>query len=182
MMTGLLTHHGFFNVVAELDGRVVGSNFLDQRGPICGIGPITIDPAMEHAQQRNVAGLRLVQAGYHNRSLALYLKLGFNAREQLACVKGPATACVVERLGCLTGDATVMGFSGQAVRETSDDLKALLGAAEAFQGAGVLVPTRNNDLLRWCLEQNLKITQTMTLMTMGLYNQPNGAWLPSILY
>jgi GNAT superfamily N-acetyltransferase len=240
MMTGLIGHDGFFSIVAELDGRIVGSNFVDERGSICGIGPITIDPAiqndgagralmraaMERAQERNVAGLRLVQAAYHNRSLALYLKLGFNAREQLACLKGPpigksvpgymvraatprdVTACgelcfavhghtrtgeladavaagtarVVERLGRLTGYATVPGFSGHAVGESNDDLKALLGAAEAFQGAGVLVPTRNGELLRWCLQEQLKITQTMTLMTMGLYNQPNGAWLPSILY
>jgi GNAT superfamily N-acetyltransferase len=240
MMTVLIAHEGFFNVVAELDGRIVGSNFLDERGPIYGVGPITIDPAiqndgagralmqavMERAQQRNVAGLRLVQAAYHNRSLALYLKLGFNVREQLACLKGPpirkvmpgylvraatpkdvaacgvlclavhghsrssevadavaaGTARVVERLGRLTGYATVAGFSGHAVAESNDDLKALLGAAESFQGAGVLVPTRNSDLLRWCLAENLKITQTMTLMTIGLYNQPNGAWLPSILY
>jgi GNAT superfamily N-acetyltransferase len=240
MMTGLIAHDGFFNVVAELDGRIVGSNFLDERGPICGVGPITVDPSiqndglgralmrtvMEHAQERNVAGLRLVQAAYHSRSLALYLKLGFTAREQLACLKGApirkvipgylvrsatprdvaacshlcvrvhghsrtseladavaaGTARVVERLGRLTGYATVPGFSGHAVAESNDDLKALLGAAESFQGAGVLVPTRNSELLRWGLEENLKITQTMTLMTIGLYNQPNGAWLPSILY
>jgi GNAT superfamily N-acetyltransferase len=240
MMTGLIAHDGFFNVVAELDGRIVGSNFLDERGPICGVGPITVDPAiqndgagralmravMERAQVRNVAGIRLVQAAYHNRSLALYLKLGFTAREQLACLKGPpirkvvpgylvrtaspkdvvacgdlcvrvhghartseladavaaGTARVVERLGRLTGYATVPGFSGHAVAESNDDLKALLGAAESFQGAGVLVPTRNSELLRWGLEENLKITQTMTLMTIGLYNQPRGAWLPSILY
>jgi GNAT superfamily N-acetyltransferase len=240
MMTGLIAHDGFFNVVAELDGRIVGSNFLDERGPICGVGPITIDPAiqndgagralmravMERAQQRNAAGLRLVQAAYHSRSFALYLKLGFNAQEQLACLKGPAirksmpgylvraatpadvaacsglcvavhgharsseladavaagTARVVERLGRLTGYATVPGFSGHAVAESNDDLQALLGAAESFQGAGVLVPTRNSELLRWCLAENLRITQTLTLMTMGLYNQPNGAWLPSILY
>jgi len=240
MMKGLIAHEGFFSVVAELDGRIVGSNFLDERGPVCGVGPITVDPAiqndgagralmraaMERAQERKVAGLRLVQAGYHSRSLALYLKLGFDAREQLACVNGPpirkpvagypvraatpedVTACgelcqrvhghtrssevadalaagtarVVERLGRLTGYATVPGFSGHAVAESNDDLKALLGAAETFQGAGVLVPTRNSDLLRWCLQEKLKITQTMTLMSIGLYNAPNGAWLPSILY
>ena len=34
------------------------------------------------------AGVRLVQSGYHCRSLSLYAKLGFQAREQLACVQG----------------------------------------------------------------------------------------------
>jgi hypothetical protein len=27
----LLSHPGFYSVVAELDGRVAGSNFLDER-------------------------------------------------------------------------------------------------------------------------------------------------------
>jgi hypothetical protein len=26
------------------------------------------------------------------------------------------------------------------------------------------------------------VTQSLTLMTMGLYNEPSGAYLPSILY
>jgi hypothetical protein len=30
-LAGLLAHPGFYSVVAELDGRVVGSNFLDER-------------------------------------------------------------------------------------------------------------------------------------------------------
>jgi len=37
-------------------------------------------------------------------------------------------------------------------------------------------------LLRWCRGQGLKITQPLTLMTLGLYNEPAGAFLPSITY
>ncbi|MEU0250429.1 hypothetical protein ABZ192_40250 [Streptomyces sp. NPDC006235] len=37
-------------------------------------------------------------------------------------------------------------------------------------------------LLRWCLSNGLKVVQLMSLMTIGLYNQPDGAYLPSILY
>ena len=48
--------------------------------------------------------------------------------------------------------------------------------------SGFLLPTRNNDLMRWCLNSGLRITQPMTLMTVGLYNEPVGAYLPSILY
>ncbi|MDB6159206.1 MAG: hypothetical protein JWO04_2912 [Gammaproteobacteria bacterium] len=47
---------------------------------------------------------------------------------------------------------------------------------------GFLVPTRNGELMRWCLGKGLRITQTMTLMARGLYNQPVGAWLPSVRY
>jgi hypothetical protein len=40
----LLAHPGFHAIVAESDGRVVGSNFLDERSTIAGLGPITVDP------------------------------------------------------------------------------------------------------------------------------------------
>jgi hypothetical protein len=36
--------------------------------------------------------------------------------------------------------------------------------------------------MRWCLGRGLRVTQPLTLMTMGLYNEPAGAYLPSILY
>ena len=34
----------------------------------------------------------------------------------------------------------------------------------------------------WCLDHGLRVVQLMTLMTMGLYNEPGGAYLPSVLY
>ena len=237
---GLISHEGFYDLVAEVDGKIVGSNFLDERNPIGGVGPVTIDPelqndgagralmeaAMRRSEESGFAGIRLVQAGYHSRSLALYLKLGFEAREHLSCLQGPAigkavpgcsvrpaiasdlaacdllcfrvhghtrggelddavtqgTARIVERAGRITGYATPIAFFGHAVGETNDDLKALIGAAESFPGPGFLVPTRNGELMRWCLDEGLRITQTMTLMTIGLYNQPEGAWLPSVSY
>jgi predicted N-acetyltransferase YhbS len=240
LLTMLIGHERFFDIVAEVDGKIVGSNFLDERNPIAGVGPVTVDPAvqndrvgrtlmqhvMERCDERGFAGIRLVQAAYHRRSLALYLRLGFEVRELLACLQGspigritpgcsvrPAmpndvpecnrlcfrvhghdrggeltdaigqgVARIVERNGRITGYATPIAFFGHAVAETNDDMQSLIGAAESFPGAGVLVPTRNGDLLRWCLDQGLRITQTMTLMTKGLYNEPVGAWLPSVLY
>ncbi|HVW32454.1 MAG TPA: GNAT family N-acetyltransferase, partial [Acidimicrobiia bacterium] len=91
----LLDHPGIYPVVAEIDGVVVGSNFLDERVAIAGVGPITVDPAvqdstvgrrlmeavMDRAAQQRAAGVRLVQSGSHMRSLALYAKLGFTVRE-----------------------------------------------------------------------------------------------------
>jgi predicted N-acetyltransferase YhbS len=240
MLGALIRHERFFDAVAEIDGRVVGSNFLDERNPISGVGPITVDPTLQNdgvgralmravmgrSSAQGFAGIRLVQAGYHRRSLALYLKLGFEARELLACFQGPAlamalpglrvrpaiatdapacnrlcvqvhgherggelddairrgSACVVERAGRVTGYSTAVGFLGHAVAETDDDLKALVGAAESFAGPGFLVPAGNGELMRWCLAAGLRITQTMTLMSMGRYRQPEGAWLPSVLY
>ena len=239
-LSHLIGHKGFWGLVAERDGIIVGSNFLDERNPIAGIGPITIDPALQNdgvgralmeailrrALERGFAGVRLVQSGYHSRSLALYLKLGFEAREHLSCLQGPAigeavagctvrpatagdlsacsqlcfrvhgharsdevsdsiaqgTARVALREGRITGYAAPLAYFGHAVAETNGELKALIGAADAFAGPGILVPTRNGDLMRWCLAEGLRITQTMTLMTIGLYNQPEGLWLPSVLY
>jgi hypothetical protein len=37
-------------------------------------------------------------------------------------------------------------------------------------------------MLRWCLNNGLRIVQPMTLMSKGFYNQPAGAFLPSVLY
>ena len=240
LLSDLIGHERFFDVVAEIDGRIVGSNFLDERNPIAGVGPITVDPALQNgnvgralmeavmhrARERGFVGMRLLQAGYHNRSLALYFKLGFDAREYVACLQGAAigkavpgcsvrparsgdlTACnslcfrihghdrggeladaiaqgsarVVERAGRITGYATPVAFFGHAVGETNDDLKALIGVAQAFPGPGFLLPARNGEMMRWCLAEGLRVTQTMTLMTIGLYNQPEGAWLPSVLY
>jgi len=68
------------------------------------------------------------------------------------------------------------------VGETNDDVKALIGAATSFAGPGFLLPIRNAELFRWCLDQGLQMVQPMTLMTLGLYNEPQGAYLPSILF
>src|SRR2546430_8409404 len=98
----LLSHPSFYSVVAEIDGRVVGSNFLDERSSIAGVGPITVDPAaqnqgvglrlMEHVLERtrhlSFPSVRLVQAAYHNRSMSLYTYLRFEARAPLTTLPG----------------------------------------------------------------------------------------------
>jgi hypothetical protein len=185
-----------------------------------------MDAVHERATSKNCAGVRLIQAGFHTRSLSLYMKLGYDVREHLACMQGHAlnlsiegyvvrsaadadieacdrlcqrvhghdrdgelrdaiakgSATVVEHSGRVTGYATVVGFFGHAVGETNEDVKALIGAAKEFAGPGFLLPTRNGELFRWCLTNGLRVTQPMTLMTRGLYNEPAGAFLPSVLY
>jgi hypothetical protein len=89
---------------------------------------------------------------------------------------------VVERGGRITGYTTAVAFFGHSVCETTDDLTALISAAKVFAGPGFLVPSRNGELMRWCLNNGLRVTQSLTLMTMGLYNEPAGVYLPSILY
>jgi hypothetical protein len=68
------------------------------------------------------------------------------------------------------------------VGRTNDDLRALIGAADAFGGPGFLLPLSNAELFRWCLEHGLRVVQVMTLMTLGFYRDPEAAYLPSILY
>lgn len=76
----------------------------------------------------------------------------------------------------------MIGFFGHAIGEGNEDLKALIGAAPSFLGPGFLLPTRNSELLRWCLSKGLRVVQPMTLMSLGLYSEPAGAFLPSIIY
>jgi len=58
----------------------------------------------------------------------------------------------------------------------------LIGSASEFSGPGFLLPTRNGDLMRWCLENGLRVIQPLTLMSRGVYQEPRGAFLPSILF
>jgi GNAT superfamily N-acetyltransferase len=109
LLSMLVRHPGFYGVVAMADGEIAGSNFMDQRSQIVGIGPISVDPAtqkrgvgrllMEHvldrAAERRAPGVRLVQAGYNNQTLCLYTKLGFRAREPLSIMSGHRVPNVV---------------------------------------------------------------------------------------
>ena len=88
---------------------------------------------------------------------------------------------VVERDGHITGYSTGMHFRGHTVGETNGDVMAVIAAAEELAEPGILMPACNGELLRWALENGLRITQPLSLMTQGLYHAPEGAFLPSIL-
>ena len=240
LLSMLLAHPRFYSVVAEAEGRIVGSNFLEERSCIAGVGPVSVDPMgqnsgvggrlMQHvidrAARQNAAGVRLLQAGFHNRSLCLYTKLGFRTREPISILQGKPlglnfpgyevrsataadvaacnriclqvhgfdrgaevrdaidqkTASIVEHLGRITGYTTGIAFFAHTVAETNQDLMALIGAAPEFGGPGFLLPTRNHEVFTWCLEAGVKLVFQMTLMTIGLYNEPDGAYMPSVTY
>jgi hypothetical protein len=107
---------------------------------------------------------------------------GFDRKWELLDAIADGTARVVEHAGRISGYATGFGYGWHAVAETNDDLKAVLGSAERFLGLGVPVPSRNAELLGWALESGLRIVQSSTLMTLGSYRDPNGAYSPSILF
>ena len=107
---------------------------------------------------------------------------GFDRGVELGESVGGKSASVVEHLGRITGYATGIGFFAHAVAESNRDLEALIGAAREFSGPGFLLPTRNHEVFDWCLGRGLRLVMQMTLMTVGLYNEPAGAYLPMILY
>jgi GNAT superfamily N-acetyltransferase len=240
LLSMMFSHPAFYCVVAESGGRIIGSNCLDERSAIAGVGPITVDTAAQNAgagrklmdavlaraTERKFTGVRLLQAAFHNRSLSLYTKLGFDAREPISTMQGPpilkpmdgfhvrpalasdlpacnrlcrqvhghdrggelaeaiehGTAKVVEHTGRITGYTSSIAFFGHSVGETARDVQALISAAESFGGPGILVPTRNAALFRWCLENGLRVQYPMTLMSVGMYQKPAGSFLPSILF
>jgi GNAT superfamily N-acetyltransferase len=240
LLSSMFSNPDFYGVVAEAGGRVIGSNCLDERGMIAGVGPITISPdsqnvgvgralmeaVMDRATERSFAGVRLVQAAFHGRSMSLYAKLGFIIREPLAVMQGNAkrhqasgvtvrsvlpsdlpacnalchrvhghdrarelenavesgTARLVERAGRVVAYTSALAFFGHSVAETNEDMAALIASADTMGGPGILVPTRNTELFRWCLESGLRFVEPTTLMSVGLYNEPRGAFLPSILF
>ena len=135
--------------------------------------------------QRTVPGCgvrRAQDADLANCNALSHQVHGFDRGIELAQAIQQATARVVEREGRITGYATDLAFFGHATAESNLDLQALLASVESFGGPGVLVPSRNNALLRWCLSNGLRVVQPMTLMSSGLYNEPAGSWLPSILF
>jgi GNAT superfamily N-acetyltransferase len=238
LLSMMFSHPRFWCVVGEQNGRIVGSNCLDERS--AGVGPITVDPVIQNqgigrrlmqavldrSRERYAPSVRLLTSAFHNRSLSLYTKLGFAPRELMSVMQGPplmfslegcvvrtarisdldaanrvcdrvhghnrsgelsdgitnGTALVVERHGRITGYVSAFGYFGHAVGESNLDLQALIAHTDSFGGPGMIVPTRNAELFRWCLENGLRVLQPLTLMTMGLYNEPSGAYLPSILY
>lgn len=238
LMSKILASEHVSSVVAERDGRIVGSGFL-WHGTIGGIGPITVDPTaqaagvgrammqriLDIAAEKRMAGTRLVQAGFNMRSLSLYTSLGFDVREHLACMNGDAkpqtidglnvramaesdveeccdlcmrvhghdrrgelhhglregTGRVVESAGRIRGYATDIGFFAHAVALGNLELMALIGTTEKITGPGLLLPSRNGEVFRWCLSRGLRVIQPMTLMSRGLYTEPRGAFFPSIL-
>ena len=103
---------------------------------------------------------------------------GFDRGDELRDAIAASTATVVEHLGRITGYATGIAFFA----ETNQDLKALIGTARVFAGPGFLVPTQNYDLFAWCLANGLHLVMPMTLMGIGLHCEPDGAWLPSVVY
>ncbi len=237
-----IRHPEMYGVVVEREGRVVGSNFLDERSVIRGVGPITVDPACQRGgvgrrlmeavleRGRKAEGIRLVQDAFNMTSYSLYASLGFEAKEPLALMQGrpksaPPPSYTVRAMqqddleACAALCAKVYGFArtgelrdalsvlkpfvalrgghlrayasavtfwplNHAVAETEEDLHALLlgAAASVAESLMFLIPTRRSGFFRWCLREGFRSVKPMTLMAIGRYQEPRGAFYPSVMF
>jgi GNAT superfamily N-acetyltransferase len=238
-----VAHPSIWGIAAVRDGEVVGSNFLDQRNEIPGVGPITVAPGEQGTglgrvlmeavieRGRGAPGIRLVQDAFNTVSMSLYASLGFDVREPLVRITGhpagepPADLEVVPlaedhvsacaalcrrvhgidrgpeigdslpsplepyaalREGRVVAYATSVAFwpLAHGVAENEEDLTALLIAASRASAApiDILLPTRQAELFRWALRAGLRVVKPMSLMTIGHYEAPRGAWFPSVQY
>lgn len=238
LIGSLVRRPGVWGVAALRDGRLVGSAFLDERGPVRGVGPVSVDPAVQGtgvgrrllevvlARGGRAPGVRLMQDAFNGRSIALAASLGFRVTDPVALVQGLPTqartpgvevrALTEGDLGeCEALEVAVHGSARtDALRQALDapgapplvavrerrvvafaagiddpvttyaaaahagDLAALLtGAARPLS---FLLPLRQDALLRWALDEGLRLVRPLTAMTLGTVPTPRGAWLPSV--
>jgi GNAT superfamily N-acetyltransferase len=140
---------GSFRIAARIDGRLIGSNFLLLSDGVAGVGPITVDPAfhgrgvgrllmqaaLDHARQRGVERVRLLQDSYNTTSLSLYASLGFAVREPVG---------VMQAAPGIGPDTTVRVGA-------ANDLPALAGLCERLYRV-----SRRNELAAW-LERGIPV-------------------------
>ena len=111
---------------------------------------------------------------------------GYARASELRSALAQGTPVVLERGGRIVAYMTMpnLWLLNHAVAESHADLMALvLGAgASSTQPIGFLAPIRNAEFFRWSLGQGFSVVKPMTLMTRGEYNEPRGAWIPSVLY
>lgn len=176
VIKGRISHPNAWGVVAEVDGRIVGSNFLDERDPIRGVGPITVDPGCETAgvgrrlmeavleRGEGAPGIRLLQDAFNMRSLALYESLGFAVMEPVAVIRGepsspPAEAVEVRRLregdldGCEELCTKVHGFGRR--NELRDAVQAFEPFVAVREGR---VTAYASNVLRWPMNHGVAET------------------------
>lgn len=108
----------YTGVMAVLDRRVVGSNFLCFADEVAGVGPITVDPAVQskgigralmqwvidEARRRQIRQTRLFQEALNTTSLSLYTSLGFDWRDSAALMQAIPAAVADPGVRPLTAD------------------------------------------------------------------------------
>ena len=104
---------------------------------------------------------------------------GFDRPVEVVAAIAQGTAAVVESAGRITGYTSGVGFLGHGVGDSNDDLKVLIASVDEFVGPGILIPTGNGELFRWCLDNGLRVVQQMILMDTDPSGPPNGVYWPA---
>lgn len=110
---------------------------------------------------------------------------GFGRESELRNAIEAGSALAAVRDSRITGYATDLAswHAGHAVAAQEEDLRALIaGAAARSPSLSFLVPKRRESLLNWCLGQGLSVERSMVLMSLGEYQDPACAWLPSGMF
>jgi N-acetylglutamate synthase-like GNAT family acetyltransferase len=158
----MFSHPKFYCIVAEQDGKIIGSNCLDERTPIAGVGPITVDPAaqnsgagrqmmiavMERAKERKFPSIRLIQAAFHARSMSLYAKLGFDVKEPLVVLQGPAIGNVPAGYKVRKASAADLAACDEVCRRVHGHDRS--GEMEDAIGAGTAMLVERNGRVTGC--------------------------------
>jgi predicted N-acetyltransferase YhbS len=143
-----------WGVVAESEGKIVGSNFLWEQNEVVGVGPITVDPKIQSKgigkrlmqavieRGKDAAGIRLVQDAFNSTSMSLYTSLGFDIKEPLVIIEGkiegqPAAGVEIRRMeekdfaACGELCDNVHGFSRlNELRQTAQMFPAFVAVRE----------------------------------------------------
>jgi GNAT superfamily N-acetyltransferase len=110
---------------------------------------------------------------------------GFGREQALRQALAFWSPLVLERGAGIAGYITAPEAwqASHAVAETASDLTALLGAAAARRGApvGILMPARQSEALRWCLEAGMQVVKPLLLLARGAYRVPARNWAPALL-
>lgn len=89
---------------------------------------------------------------------------GYDRAAEVDAAIEQGRAKVVKANDRITGYTTGVGFTGHGVGRSNRDLQALIASADEFGGPGLLIPTENGELFRWCLENGLRLRQQFLLM------------------
>ena len=111
---------------------------------------------------------------------------GYSRNGAVRDALGTLRPFVAERGGDLVAYVTTASFypASHGVARTDEDLLGLLlgAAAQIDEPLDLLVPIRQVQVYRRMLSWGLRTIKPITLMALGDYREPRGAWLPSILY
>ena len=93
-------------------------------------------------------------------------------------------ALLRERQGRITG-YLLPGIFGHGVAETEEDALTLIGEAARRlppEIARFFCPLTESGFYRKALQGGCRVIKVMNYMTLGVYEQPEEVWMPSVLY